>query len=549
YWLGKSMHSRPLGFFVAALAILRELNAFAASTMLDLSHARFLLTEYPVRVGLAAISLWLFLWFRKDPRVRMAYALPVGGALALLILLRFNALVMPFAVLAGIILVFGRDWKGWLASTLLVVLSMTIVLSPWMWRSWTLSGNPFFFTSKPQYVLKEGFRSRPPSTPTPAPPTSFKPISPARNISLQRVHSDSRQSSMPPAISLSNPERGGEKIAAPIINHFAHNLVASVLILPTDPIFHDLRRTIYETHPYWGKVGGAWQGNLTPVEALGLWINLALLSIGIGLSWKKWKLAGLVPLGIFLAYNLSAALARTSGGRYIVPMDWVVLFYFALGLMQIIFWGAALFGLDLEDERSLPEDRAFSWQKGAFALLPFFLFVGAMTIIDRTTPQRYPELTKDEVFDLLIRDDLLTQTGISRQELGVFLTDPDARAFFGLGLFPRYYAIDKGEHTAQRTAYSPESFPRLGFTFIGPFGAGQAVLPLLQSPSYFPHAEDVIVVGCITKPNPHAINVSLDALMVIVLGEDETAAYTRDPAAPLQCPLPEPICENNKNCR
>ncbi|MBT3322137.1 MAG: hypothetical protein HN392_07605, partial [Anaerolineae bacterium] len=97
-----------------------------------------------------------------------------------------------------------------------------------------------------------------------------------------------------------------------------------------------------------------------------------------------------------------------------------------------------------------------------------------------------------------------------------------------------------GEYTAQKTAYSPEDFTRLGFTFIGPFGTGQAILPLEQPPSYFPHAEDIIVIGCIRK-GPQRLagagNASLDALMVVVLGEDQTAIYTSNTSPSLQCPV------------
>ena len=123
------------------------------------------------------------------------------------------------------------------------------------------------------------------------------------------------------------------------------------------------------------------------------------------------------------------------------------------------------------------------------------------------------------------------------------LNQPPDTFIFGLNLFPRYYPIGKGEYTAQRTAYSREDYSRVGFSFIGPFGTGQAVLPLSQPPAYFPHAEDIIVLGCQRNSNPHAINNSLDALMVIFPGEKENHVYTRDPMAPLECPLLEPVYE------
>src|SRR4030095_1531448 len=38
----------------------------------------------------------------------------------------------------------------------------------------------------------------------------------------------------------------------------------------------------------------------------------------------------------FMFYNISNGFARTSGGRYIVPIDWIVILYFLIGVFQVI---------------------------------------------------------------------------------------------------------------------------------------------------------------------------------------------------------------------
>ena len=67
-------------------------------------------------------------------------------------------------------------------------------------------------------------------------------------------------------------------------------------------------------------------------------INLLLIGMGIGWGWQRFRIAGLAPLAIALTYFLASALARTSGGRYIVPADWVIYFYYVLGLVQLTWW-------------------------------------------------------------------------------------------------------------------------------------------------------------------------------------------------------------------
>ncbi|MBT7782013.1 MAG: hypothetical protein HN741_03710, partial [Anaerolineae bacterium] len=416
------------------------------------------------------------------------------------------------------------------------LISITIVLSPWMWRSWKIAETPFFFSGKASAILNEKFRAPPAPTPTVAPPSSFEEAPNVEEYLSVGYPIDKRPYTKPSPVF----EETRPSTSLTILNHFVHNLVTSVLILPTTPFFHNLKHTLYEVSPFWNKTNGQWAGDLTTLEGLGLLLNLVLLSIGIGISWQKWRLPGLIPLGIYIAYNFSTALARTSGGRYIVPISWVVIFYFSLGVIQIIFWAGTLFKFTTNPKQIIAQKKVFTYKKGLLYLLPFFLFVSAITIIDQITPQRYPNLTKNEILEKLIQEDLLAETSISYEELGAFLQTPGSRAFLGLNLFPRYYAIGKGEYTAQKTAYSPEDFTRLGFTFIGPFGTGQAILPLEQPPSYFPHAEDIIVIGCIRK-GPQRLagagNASLDALMVVVLGEDQTAIYTSNTSPSLQCPV------------
>ena len=338
YWLGKHFHSTSAGTLLASLIILREMNAFASGNMINLSHAKFLLTEFPVGIGLAAITLWFFLWLRKHPQKNIAYALPIGGVLAILILLRFNTLGIPLAILAGIILYFGRNWKNTFKSSLLILISITIVLSPWMWRSWKIAETPFFFSGKASAILNEKFRAPPAPAPTVVPPSSFEKAPNAKEYLSIGYSIDKRAYTKPSPVF----EETRPSTSLTILNHFVHNLVTSVLILPTTPFFHNLKHTLYEVSPFWNKTNGQWAGDLTTLEGLGLLLNLVLLSIGIGISWQKWRLPGLIPLGIYIAYNFSTALARTSGGRYIVPISWVVLFYFSLGVIQIIFWAGVL---------------------------------------------------------------------------------------------------------------------------------------------------------------------------------------------------------------
>jgi hypothetical protein len=469
-----------------------------------------------------------------------------------MILLRFSMLAFPLAALVGALLIYGRDWKRWLRSSLLIGISVLLTLAPWMWRSWTLSGTPFFFVEKTQKLIQEEFRFKPSVTPTPS--SSLFNFGNNLPSGSQPVHGENpANTTLRYSLSSPMPERAG-KVSKLIVGHFMHNLVASVLILPTSLAFDDVRHTIYEVHPYWEKKGSVWEGDLSLQETILLIVNLALISIGLGVSWNKWKLVGLIPLGICLAYDLSLAVARTSGGRYIVPMNWGVLFYWGIGMMQVFLFLQARLGMDVHEQDSPSTVGVFSYKRGWLSLLPFLLFVGAMTVMDRTIPAQYPAVDKTEIFNLLKQSGVLEQADIPERKLAVFLERSNSRAYWGRALYPRFYGMGQGEFSGGVDAYEPAEYPRLAFTLIGSFDKKDIVLPWVVQDlpklrnTYFPNASDAIVVGCARAPRSAKTRSIVDALFVVILGE-KPQIYVRTPSAPLKCPIPEPVCEDNYNCQ
>jgi hypothetical protein len=276
------------------------------------------------------------------------------------------------------------------------------------------------------------------------------------------------------------------------------------------------------------------------------------LSLGLGIAWKKWRVTGLLPLFVFLTYHISNAFARTSGGRYLVPVDWVTFLYYALGIVEIIFFITASLRLNIcndnKENKTQNKLHPFSYQPGILYILPFFLFVSMITILDQAIPARYPKLTSVQIQEKIIQGEFLKQTNISEQELNTFLQEPDARIYFGRSLYPRFYTRGDGEHSTGRDAFEDKDFPRLTFTMIGQFGQTGVILPLNESPLYFPNAADLILVGC-QHPTEGYLFPYIDAYKIILLGEEPEIIYTREPETSFQCPLPEPVCDGNRNCR
>lgn len=553
FLIGKAIHSRTFGIILAVLAISRGINGIAASNMIDLANQKQMLTDFPMLIFVVWISLLLVKWL-KAPGKNYLYILWAGGAVGLAIMVRTHALfLLVFGILSILVVFRHQRSRGVLVSFLLILGVLASILP------WEVQGGGNFLEI---YKSRIQARYSPflfPTTPTPQgnilPVFSFKSFEPALSVTAPSQPSLLITS---PLISFSNAsagdlivEQSGKDEAQDIPLHismatnFFHNLVTSVFILPTSPVFHDLRHTVKEISPYWRQY---WDGELGISSDIFLAINLLLISLGIGISWKSAGNSGLVPLGIFFFYNLANGVARTSGGRYIVPADWIVFLYFALGLLQVILWGRSVFGFNddmiVHDSSSDHAGYTFwTWRplkQSPWILIVFLLFGSLIPISEHLFPIRYSVQSQAELLAILGQKGYLKEMGLDKAGLSSISEKwPEFTIFKGRALYPRFFLEGKGLPKNQYP-YGVLGYPRLGFTMIGRGGVNAVVLPQ-DRVTYFPNASDVIVIGCNNEGG-------VDALAVVVIDE-QTVVYVRQPLSPLQCPLQQPVCDDNHVCR
>lgn len=520
YLMGKRLHSRAAGFTVAALAVFKEINAYSLVT-LQVSHSKLILSEIPTALLLVLFTYFMIRWLENGGG-KAGYAAAAGGVLGLSTLLRHNAwFLLPVVGLAGL-LVYRKHWRRLALSGLLFSMVFLLGVTPWAWRTAQTIGTPFYFLGAVQGVVwKQRYQpALEKLTPTPAPINETLP--------------DQGAAAAPPA--------GDQGVAGFVSAHFFHNLVASAFVLPAHVMFDDLQHVVGGTDSIFSS--SSWDGHLELDEGIVLFAGLALAAVGIALSWRRLRWAGLMPLATFLGYHLASALARTSGGRYIVPADWGLYFYYALGLVQVVCWvGVGRFGCPpAQEEVAQPEkDCPINWRMALPAGILVLLVGLALPVSERLFPVRYPVLTDEEILAKFEAAGGIEQMGYSHADLERFLENDQAAFLYGKALYPRFYAMDQGEPDPWSFQRSME-FPRLTFTVIGPRGGG-ALLPLPTSPVFFPHGTDVFVIGCQGK--------YLDAIAVLVTGSqpNQEEVYRRSPPAPLQCPLRQPVCDDNRNCR
>jgi hypothetical protein len=555
YLLGKAVHSRSFGVTLAVLTILRGVNGLAAGSMINLANQKQMLTDFPMLIFAAWFALVVVKWL-KAPGKNYLYALWAGGVAGLAVMLRTNALFLVlFEVpLAGIVY-WRQKTHGALVGALLV---LAMFASTFAWGFYNDKSIIDVYIYRIRLVIDARY------------PQPAMPVPQGSNPSLFDLGFRDQGSSKSGGFHLASSSES--RIATPVqqapisqsavraarendeINpipvfvtlHFLHNMVTSVLILPTTPDFHNLRYTLKADDSIWQS---DWNGHLAPASVFFLILNLLLIALGVGVSWKSAGLSGWVPLGIFLIYDLSNAFARTSGGRYVVPIDWVVLFYFALGLFQVILWGMTLFGYHAGDDLKngsavqIVDEPSWTWEplkKAPWIILIFLLIGTSLPGLAQISPVRYVTQSRRELITLLGDEGYLQEMGFDQDTLLDLIRQSSSfKVINGRALYPRSFWENEGI-PKNRNPYSVMGFPRIAFIVIGPRGTNSVILPQEEVP-YFPNASDVIVLGC--QKDDY-----IDALAVVVI-KDGRVVYVRQPSSPLQCPLPQPVCNENHVCR
>ena len=540
YLLGEKLHSKSAGLMVATLAILKVSNAIVSGKLLSTSHPKLMLTEFPTGIVLVLFSLFLVLWLRENG-AKAQYLAGIGAVIGIGILLRTHVFFMlPVVILLGLV-VWKLNWKRALRDILLVIVAFFITISPWMWRNQRVAGEPLFFLQRFDSVIEERYQSQ-------------------SHIDQDRFVSTHPSRALETRAAITRMENNTILDQYQFIpKHFVHNLITSVLILPPSPILDDLRHVV-DNYPYWGRTTDFGPGQFPGFTGIFLVANLIILSIGLGAAWKRIGFVSLVPLAVFLFYNLANAFARTSGGRYIVPVDWVIYFYYAIGLVEIIRFFIAMIGFQTNDfwggklgYKHDDVNEKLSWSKTGLVILPFFLIVATLPLIELTSPGDKPLETTNALMHQLDEISFFDMPGLSQPEVEEFLGNPDALLISGRGFYPRYYSYGEGEPIlpGQITPFTPREFPRLVFTLLLPDTDRFVLLPIDKPRLKFPDAAEVIIGGCQVRQKPNDFLGSylnyIDAAFVVILDEPGDV-YVRVPEAPLTCPLRVPVCDNNHNC-
>jgi 4-amino-4-deoxy-L-arabinose transferase-like glycosyltransferase len=533
YLIGKEIYGRNLGLFIAMVTITRTINAISIVTKITTVSAKEMMSEMPLALALAILCLLLIKYAKnlnKD-----IYPIAIGGVFGISILIRPHPLLfMPFLVMILFIL-HWKDKRVFLRQFVFFLIPLLLVLAPISISNIQHGRSPDFMAKINMVISQRGdigtvvdqgsnsqgdlsfqvIPTSPPNKPLVTP--SIKPAS-------------------SPIIPKGDEEFIQNK-AARFVSHFLHNELAIVLSLPSSFIFYNQDRTV--SVPYWRELP-IWDGKLSTGQWFSVLIGLIIIAFGLAKFMVRGKLMGLMPLLLQMTINFSNSIARSSGGRFLVPVDWIIYIYYAVGLFEIVLLVCAGFGglrkvfitwqsppeprPVVESGNGVHTHKGWEWRVGGIS---FFLIFGlGLAYTHLLIPAKYP--SQYDVVQVLKQNGAYALVEGTIPGVEAMLQNPDINSIYGKAFYPRFYIAGKGEPSLDFGMYN-QQLDRLTFEVLSPKGIWSVSLPNTTRGKKLVNGSSVLVMGCELDPN------NFDALYVIIFGKNNNTLYVRSSEQPYQC--------------
>jgi len=578
YFVTKQIHNRTSGFFAALLLIIREANAVKLGDSISEAHAKILLPFLPTALGILIFIYFMSVWL-KNPIKQKSLPILLGGLTGIFMLIRPEFIILLVFIGLAALFQIRKTPKVWFRGFILISSGVIITLVPWIYRNYQLTGT--IFIDSPHYRLDfiaKRFRDNPIGFSDPL--NTLQPLETVTPTATSEVVVQLETKQAPESMSLSTPlvitsdegsiqgqteeladdvmkfvQENPETATNFIVNHLMNSVVQTVLQLPSSyPITQSTIKWLehksisqfwldccslvdYERRfPFWPK----WNGTLPGNSFIPVTLNLVLIAIGISVAWNHSKFIGLTPLFGGFGYYLINALVRNSGGRYIVPVNWIGIFYFSIGIIQITQLGLSLYRKnnsnkikDYDDQPTQSNENIPILTLSNFGIgLGLFIFGCTLPILEISIPEKFDSASLETNFTFLLKPENEFFTEEEKGRIESYLNNGGI-SLYGSAFYPRHHK--PYQMGSVWNYYHDRPYAHLDFYLSSPHDTG-VVLPLDEPPNFFPNGSYVFVLAC-----PQVDY--LDALAIIIFPNDEDSpkALWRStiPDTP-ECPLPLP---------
>jgi hypothetical protein len=456
YLIGKELHSRLGGIAIALLAIFREINSIQASSIANVSNSKLLLSGMMAALLASLLVYVIIRWFKAPGKKVSGHAFIIGGIIGAFILTRLQAMALvPFGILLAVVCYF-KNFKSILISVLLMVLAVGLIIAPVLIRNHAITGvywvdNPSSSGGLYRYFIFED------------------------DYEIEIPEADSMEEQLNRNISVISSafSRGFGNIMQFMMDHFMRNEISSMLIMPVrlgnQTQFLDFLKI---SQPFWAET-------YTQFNALNLFVLIAnsiIIALGFSYAFQHNPRAVLCIIGFHVIYSLSSAVVRLAGWRFILPVDWIIFAFYALGLVELI---TAFFQVAFRwDLRALASDwlayptesvtKSLTW-RGYLIYGLLLLFIGGFIPLREVLfPSLVAEYDREDVCSAFISAMESSRTPQFADDVAAYCEDERTSALMGYGVYPRFF--DEGEGYFNRPGnyyFSVQDYPRFGFRLIG----------------------------------------------------------------------------------
>lgn len=502
---GRKKYGSVFGLLLAALFTIQGVNSLLLYRMAGSIHVKLENPEMLTGLALLGFSVAVFKWLNNPADLK--WAILSGGSLSLATLLRFNPVFIAPLLLVILLLENRKRFRYLVVPGLVFMLAFGLVFGPWFFSATDPQGNNYYI-KKIEEVISSRFGSN----------RNSKPI--YKNISI----AGTKQEDEPDVLTynVGDIDKAGlEGVGF----HFLNNLYGGLAKLPTSFFFYPLEDQVSNGIWDFSKSEPMWRKKLNIETLLALSVNLVLLLVGVFAAWKKFGFAGLTGVIVQTGYYVGNAVSQTSGGRYLVPVNWITLVYYSLGILVLTkLLIKAFTKRDQSAEAAgevqpLVSHKPVLSRRSVLVLLGGCLLIGlvlpALDLIPSTLPAEDDTLVVGEAYEILSDRGLVTDA-----EWKEFLMNPGHVVVQGVAYHPRYYRGDfyrAGNLSFELTVLAKEH------VFIG-------YSTSIEPRERFSDGSKVILVGCrIGKDSLWAADRIIVDLITVIQLDKEGELLVGDP--------------------
>ena len=460
YLCGRDLHSEEAGIAAALLVILRETHAILAAPFgHNISTTKYFFADLPTALVCAAYIWTLIRWRQSADSKALQWAFASGCALGAMVLIRTQSFFLVLLLLFPLIPAFRVSPKKGSKQTFFFAAALIVCIGPWLIRNHRITGQ--FVFDHPMTQTAEMARSY-----------NFD----GEDLSQLPEENDGAYTQRMTAFIASSMKKHFSTVAGFVVSHFLNSEISNFRLFPLRDHLNDLTELVKSKEAYWELLDN---NEMTVYNLVFFGFGFLVWALGAGAAYQRSSAAGLIPLAALTIFNFSTAMGRYSAGRYLIPTDWIMMLYFAVGLADIL---CILFRFcgGKDDPNNEQCKTAPSYVITALCVL---MIAAAIPFADRLIPQRFtqdpPELVKEKV-------GTMTMQCSAENELYLH----------AVAVYPRYYAAGEGEPESAKQGYGAVDYGRLVFLTLAPGNFGTMEMRLDEAPDYLPDGSEVWLSGC-----------------------------------------------------